>query len=137
MGLSAAEIETVKFTLKPICFQQGETIIEMGAPADDGFYLLIKGQVSVGIPLSAERYRRITTLSAGMSFGEMAVIEETTRSATVRADTDVECYAMRLDAFEQICVRYPRIEVVVLSNLARGLSRKLRQANRTISVLAQ
>jgi glutaminase len=136
-GLSATEMEAVKRTLRPVCFRQGDTIIEMGSQADDGFYLLVKGEVSVGIPLASGRHKRIATLSAGMSFGEMALIEETTRSATVRADTDIECYSMRLDAFERVSGSYPRVKVVFLANLARSLSRKLRQANRTISVLAQ
>jgi glutaminase len=136
-GLSTTELAAVQSTLRPVCFRRGETIIEIGAEPADGFYLLISGEVSVGIPLASGRYKRIATLSAGMSFGEMAVIEDTTRSATVRADTDVECYVMRLDAFERVSMRHPGIKVALLANLARSLSKKLRQANRTISVLAQ
>jgi glutaminase len=109
----------------------------MGAKAEDGFFLLVEGEVSVGISLASGRQKRIATLSAGMSFGAMAVIEETARSATIRADTGIECYSMRLDAFERISGVHPRIKVVFLANLARSLSWKLRQANRTISVVAQ
>jgi len=109
----------------------------MGGRPDDGFFLLVKGEVSIVIPLASGRQKRVAALSAGMTFGEMAIIEETTRSATVLADTDVECLVLRLKDFDRVSDLYPRIKVVFLANLARSLSSKLRKANRTISVLAQ
>jgi glutaminase len=137
VGLSEAELKAINQNLGVVRFKKGETIIERGDEARDGFYLLVEGEVSVVIPLSTGRPKRIATLSAGMTFGEMAVIDENPRSATVVADTDAECYVMRLKDFERLSQRYPRIKVVFLANLARSLSSKLRKANRTISALAQ
>jgi glutaminase len=52
----------------------------------------------------------------------------------VTADTEVECDLLRVEDFERLGVGHPGIKIKLLRNLAVGLSRKLRKANREISV---
>ena len=69
-----------------------------------------------------------------MAFGEMAVLDGAPRSAVVTADTEVECDLLRLEDFEKLSETQPQIKIALLRNIALGLSRKLRKANREISV---
>lgn len=70
-------------------------IIASGEQSDDRLFLLLAGEVSVILPLSDGTRQRVATLSAGMTFGEMAVLGHTPRSATVYADTDAECWVLQ------------------------------------------
>jgi len=56
------------------------------------------------------------------------------RSAVVTADTEVECDLLKVEDFEKLGETHPHITIVILRNLALSLSRKLRKANREISV---
>ena len=64
----------------------------------------------------------------------MAMLDRAPRSAVVIAETEVECDLLKLDDFDRLGESHPRVEIVLLRNLALSLSRKLRKANREMSV---
>ena len=132
-GLDASEMAVVQTMLDRRTFRSGEVIVEFGAPAGELFFLA-RGCASVTIPLPGGVQKRLATFSPGMSFGEMAMLDRAPRSAVVSADTEVECDLLKIEDFERLGKTHPRIEIILLRNLALGLSRKLRKANREISV---
>ena len=69
-----------------------------------------------------------------MSFGEMAVIDRAPRSARIIADTEVECDLLSIDDLEQLGASHPPVQIKLLENLSLSLCRKLRKANRELSV---
>ena len=69
-----------------------------------------------------------------MVFGEMTLFDRSPRSATIIADSDVECRILTLDALDRLGVEQPGIKIKLLETLGRGLSRKLRKANVELSV---
>ena len=69
-----------------------------------------------------------------MVFGEMALFDRSPRSATIIADSEVECRILSLEALDQLGSEHPGIKIKLLENLGRGLSRKLRKANVELSV---
>jgi glutaminase len=132
-GLEPGEGATLSALLHRRQFRKDETIVEIGAPAGELFFLA-RGCASVTIPLAGGGQKRLATFSPGMAFGEMALLDRAPRSASVTADTEVECDLLMLEDFEQLGESHPRIQTVLLSNLALGLSTRLRKANREISV---
>lgn len=132
-GLKPEELAVVQSLLSRRQFRNGEVIVEFGAPARE-LYLLTKGTVSVTVMLSSYTQKRLATFSPGMAFGEMAMLDQVPRSAVVTADTEVECDTLTVEDFEGLGESHPRITNVILRNLALSLSRKLRKANREISV---
>ena len=84
----------------------------------------------------AERATRLITFTAGTIFGEVALLDDEVRSATVEADSPLVCYVLRQHAFETLSTEHPMITVKLLRNLGRVLSGRLRRANRTIYQLA-
>jgi glutaminase len=131
--LSPADLAVVQPLLQRQRFQRGEAIVRFGAPAGELFFLA-RGKVSVTVPLSNGAQKRLATFSPGMAFGEMALLDRAPRSAAVTADTEVECDLLKLEDFERLGQSHPHIQIVLLRNLARGLTRKLRKANRECSV---
>ena len=77
---------------------------------------------------------RLATLTQGMEFGEMALIEGP-RHADVWADTAVLCLELPLDEFTRFRERHPAIGERIARNLAAILSRRLIQANNKIELL--
>jgi glutaminase len=131
--LSSGEVAVVQPLLERRMFPRGEVIVQFGAPAGELFFLA-RGKVSVTVPQADGAQKRLATFSAGMAFGEMAMLDRAPRSAAVTADTEVECDLLKLDDFERLGQSHPHIHIALLRNLARGLSRKLRKANRESSV---
>ncbi|MCU0843197.1 MAG: hypothetical protein MUC79_15995, partial [Thiobacillaceae bacterium] len=72
----------------------------------------------------------------GMNFGEMVLLGQTTRSASVYADTEVKCQILDADAFNQLASQTPQLKILLLENLARDMATKLRRATQWISALA-
>ena len=133
-GLTPDELVIVSGLLQGRSYQQGETIINVGHEAGHLFFLAC-GNVSVVIPLPSGRPKRLATFSAGMAFGEMAVIDRAPRSAMIQADTEVECDLLALEDLTRLGETHPAIKIKLLHNLSLGLCRKLRKANREIGIL--
>src|SRR6266850_6535197 len=131
---AANELTIVVALLKRRIYQGGETIIQVGDEARHLFFLA-RGTVSVIITLPSDRPKRLATFSAGMAFGEMAVIDRAPRSAMIQADTEVECDLLALEDLTQLGESHPVIKIKLLQNLSLGLCRKLRKANREIGIL--
>jgi CRP-like cAMP-binding protein len=76
------------------------------------------------------------TFSAGAVFGEFALLDQQPRSATVRADSTLDCWILSVEEFNRLRDEEPLCAIKLLANLGRELSLRLRGANQTIRVLA-
>jgi glutaminase len=131
---TADELAVVSALLKRRVYQKDQTIIHIGEEARHLLFLA-RGLVSVLIPLSSGSFKRLATFTAGMVFGEMALIDRAPRSAIIRADSDVECDVLEMDDLARLGETHPAIKIKLLQNLCLGLCRKLRKANREMSIL--
>jgi nitroimidazol reductase NimA-like FMN-containing flavoprotein (pyridoxamine 5'-phosphate oxidase superfamily) len=98
--LPAEEIENVATKLQTMQVDAGDVIVRQGAPADK-FFIIVEGEVEVVHDQDGEA-RRVATLSDGQFFGEMAILRDTPRSATVRATSPTTIFAMERDAFRSL-----------------------------------
>jgi MFS family permease len=89
--LPPSALEALAAALQPVRFAAGTEIVRAGDPGDR-FYLLTGGEVDVDADPPA-------TLGPGDFFGEIALLRGTPRTATVRARTHVEGYALDGAAF--------------------------------------
>jgi glutaminase len=134
-NLSPEEIAQLVPLLRRKSFDPGEVIIQAGAPARELFFLA-RGHVSVFLSLASGARKRLATFSPGMAFGEMAIIEQAPRSATVLADTLVECDLLLLDDFADLNHSHPQIKIKLLENLSRVLSSRLREARQELQLFS-
>jgi len=79
-------------------FAPGEILVHEGDVGDE-MYFLTKGQAEV---LRGDPAERLTVLREGAFFGELAILKDAPRAATIRALTDVEVYALRRDGVLQL-----------------------------------
>jgi CRP-like cAMP-binding protein len=116
--LSRAEVEQIALLFKERRFAAGDTIVKEGA---DGaaFFLIDSGEATVSVA-GAER----ANLKAGDYFGEIALIDEGTRSATITATSELVCFGLTFWEFRPLVVENGAIGWKLL----QSLSKKLRAA---------
>jgi len=100
-------------------FVQGEAITRQGAEAH-WLYLISKGNAEVRVSLDGSTgSERVAELHEGDFFGEMGLMTGEPRTATVTALTDVECYRLDKEAFNETLQRRPEIAEDISHILAK------------------
>jgi HlyB family type I secretion system ABC transporter len=92
----------------PVTFTFGETIVREGDPAD-AFYVLASGKARIVKRSEQGEEIPLDTLRPGDAFGEMGLLEHSTRTATVRASTDVRALRLDKSVFEALVSQSPKI----------------------------
>jgi glutaminase len=118
-GLDAGDVARLERLVVRREFEPGASIVRKGDAADALFFL-VRGEVSVVVGLADGGFKRLSTLSPGMGFGESALIAGGVRSADVRADTAVECYALSSQRFAALECERPTLMIRLLINLLRS-----------------
>ena len=113
--LERRELDDVAASLREREFSQGETVLSEGR-AGVGFFVIESGQATVSVH-GDER----GTLGPGDYFGEVALIDEGARSATVTADGNLRCYGMTSWEFRPLVEANGTIAWKLLQALARKL----------------
>jgi len=135
-GVSKALLQRVEAMTRSERFTAGDQILITGQAGDGRVFFVQSGQVSILVPLGDGAHQRIASLGPGMEFGEMALLGQTTRSASVHADTDVTCLILEAADLDRLSKQVPELKIALLENLARDMANKLRGANQWISALA-
>ncbi|MCP3944321.1 MAG: cyclic nucleotide-binding domain-containing protein [Desulfobacteraceae bacterium] len=113
-------------------FKKGEVIFLEGDKSRE-LYILLKGSVSIKIKVQEDnRLRRLITISPGVSFGEIALLDESFRSAGAWADRDSELLCLSNESFDQLCHHESEIAIKMLRNISLEFSRTLRRLTREI-----
>ncbi|MEO0261743.1 MAG: cyclic nucleotide-binding domain-containing protein [candidate division WOR-3 bacterium] len=112
-------------------FKKGRIIFFEG---DKGkiLYIIKSGKVSVIKKDSEGKERIMAILSEGDFIGEMALIEESERSATCKAEEDTELLLFTKRAFDEIMENNPKIACIILREITKVLSRRLRETTEKI-----
>jgi SulP family sulfate permease len=118
-------------------YQQGDVIIKQGDRNRD-LFLLARGTVSAKLPLRNKGHgRRLNSINAGVSFGEIAMFDNKPRSVDVVADEDVKIYRLPYRHFRMLQKQEPLITNKLVMNMALILSTRLRSSTEEIKVLLE
>lgn len=123
-GLSQEQVVRLVAILEPADFDADTTIFREGEPGNEAF-LLLKGQVAVEMDGQV-----VGQVDQGEVLGEVALLSGSDHSATARTAGPVSAAVLRLDALQELVRRRPDVGVILYRNLAQGLGRKLRRADR-------
>ncbi|MBI5277681.1 MAG: SLC26A/SulP transporter family protein [Burkholderiales bacterium] len=135
-NLDANEVATLEQALELRTYTKGEAVFREDDTSRD-LYLIARGSASVHLRLpGTERETRLMTFSPGTVFGELALLDNAARSATVEADGDLVCYVLPHSVFEALAQSDPTVAMKVLAGIGRELAYRLRYASRTIYQLA-
>ncbi len=133
-GMAAADLALLESLVERRVYEPGTSIVRRGDPADAIFFLMA-GEVSVIVELVPGGAKRLSTLSAGMGFGETALTAGGQRTADVRADMPVECLVLGVDAFDRLETTRPSLMIRLLRNLLHSATRTTRRLTREVAAL--
>lgn len=134
--MDEAELAPVIAVLARRTYGKGDVIFREGEAGRE-LYIIAQGTASVRLRLpGTDRTARLVTFAPGTVFGELALLDDEVRSATVEADEELVCYVLSHASFVQLTQHHPTAAIKLLGNLGRELSSRLRRANRTIYQLA-
>jgi len=131
-GINDQQMMCLAQLLRPERLAQGAYLFHQGDAADRLFFIR-QGQVEVLNRLSDETEVRLALRQEGDSIGEMAMIDMQCRSATVRALEPVELLSIRYRDLSDLYQRDPQLYTLILMNLARELSRRLRSMDAAVA----
>ncbi|MBP7310406.1 MAG: cyclic nucleotide-binding domain-containing protein [Candidatus Cloacimonetes bacterium] len=125
-GLKEEVVEDFTRDLERIQYPKGKAIISEDDNGSMLFYIC-KGKVEInkGLNNVETPFAQLSILTPGEVFGEIGIIDEGPRSASVVALEDVELLVMPRDAFMNLTFNYP----VVMFNLMRTVTGRLRDTN--------
>jgi CRP/FNR family transcriptional regulator, cyclic AMP receptor protein len=119
-GLGRRELERVASSMKERRFQKGDTLTTEGR-GGVGFFVIEEGEADVTVH-GDERAK----LGPGDYFGEIALITESDRTATITAETDMRCYGMTMWDFRPLV----ETNASIAWNMLQQLAQKLRESER-------
>jgi CRP/FNR family transcriptional regulator, cyclic AMP receptor protein len=114
-GLDDDQLTRLADRFQERSFPEGTTVVEEGATGTS-FFVIGEGNasVSVGGELRA-------SLGPGDYFGEMAIVDDGVRSASVTAATDLRSYFLAPWEFRPFLEEHPEAALKLLATLARRL----------------
>jgi len=123
-GASPAQLAALSALLRQESLPAGSVLCREGELATC-IWLIRAGAISVRLRTGPHE-RRIAAYGAGTTIGEMAVIENKPRSATLIADEPVTLYVLSLAAYRMISSEQPDLAALLFRNISRDLSARLR-----------
>jgi pyruvate phosphate dikinase-like enzyme/cyclic nucleotide-binding protein len=117
-NMSPRDVEAIAAMFKERRFAAGETVMKEGA-GGAAFFVIESGEATVTIG-----GRQRTTLTKGDYFGEVALIDEGARSATITASSELVCYGLTYWEFRPLVQQ----NATIAWNLLQTLAKRLRSA---------
>jgi CRP-like cAMP-binding protein len=120
-GIEPSRLKLLAFTSERISFAAGQKFFSQG-DASDAAYVILDGKAEVVLD-SKDGPFKVAELGRNALVGEMGILSDTPRSATiVAADA---CSALRIDkrVFLDLLTQFPQMSIAVMRELANRLER--------------
>jgi CRP/FNR family cyclic AMP-dependent transcriptional regulator len=115
-GCSVKELGQIAMLADELFQPEGTTLISEGSKGRE-FFVLVDGTVDV-----RRNGRKLNSLGAGSFFGEIALVAETPRTATVTATSAVRLLVITGQAFQRLLGETPAIQAKVMAALAERVA---------------
>jgi hypothetical protein len=119
-GLSASELAAIASVTEEMEIAKDEDVIRQNSIGET-VYLIIDGQVSVIMEKEDGTRSVIDQMDSGAAFGEMALIDNSPRSATIRTITPCRFLMLHKQEFKETAMEFPRIALQICSVLSQRI----------------
>src|SRR4051812_21694704 len=114
-GLSKKELAQLAQVSEDLEVPAGKALCKEGEIGDE-FFVIVEGDAEV-----TKDGKTLATRTGGEFFGEIALLQDSPRTATVTAQTPLRFFVLTRKAFRQLIRENPGVETKVLEALARRL----------------
>ena len=130
MGCSIETLYAISAKLHKVHFAHDEVVFVEGS-LGDSMYLIESGQVKVSVNTgSGQQERVINYLGPGNFFGEMALLLDQRRSATLTVTIDADFWMLRKADMDELLVDHPEIALQITKELSRRLTDVVTESSR-------
>jgi CRP/FNR family transcriptional regulator, cyclic AMP receptor protein len=109
------ELRRIAALVDEIECPEGRVLAREGQPGSE-FFVVVKGSAT-----ARRRGRKIATIGPGSFFGELALLDQGPRAATVTADTDMQLLVLTSRAFSSLLNDVPSVSRRILCGMAERL----------------
>ncbi len=134
-SLNAGQLKSLARKVQVINLPSGETLFREG-DVGDTLYFILRGECRVVKEDELGNEMPLATVSSGRILGEMAIVDHSPRSASVRATEGTSLLALDRETFDSMTDSRPDIAVEILRNIARLLSLNLRNTSGRLTSVA-
>ena len=111
------ELAQIASLVDEVEVSEGTVLTKEGGPGRE-FFAIIDGQADVTL-----RKKKLATLGPGQFFGEMSLLDQGPRAATVTAASDMRLYVLDARSFSTLLDKHPAVARKIL----RGMAQRLRE----------
>lgn len=116
--LGDRQLKKLASSFRERTFEPGTTIVREGEMSGVGFFVVTDGEASVSVGGD-----ELSTLTAGDHFGELALVSEAERTATVTAKTELRCLEIAFWDFRDFAHANPDVTWKLLQQVVTTLQR--------------
>jgi ATP-binding cassette subfamily B protein len=120
-AISIEDLATVADQFASEYYAANETIFAQG-DSGDHFYMLVRGQVAVMVADAGGRERQIEILEDGDHFGEMALLTDKPRNASIKTLTPCVVISLGRRQFERLVEEFPAMQPAIDQRMARSVA---------------
>lgn len=125
--VDAAKLKLLAFTSERLEFAEGEILFEQGDSGTSA-YIVLEGEAEVLIEGGGGQGPiKVATLGQNDIIGEIAMLTDVPRTATIRAGTRLVALKISKDVFLRLVRDFPEMGVEIMRELARRLNETTRQ----------
>jgi CRP-like cAMP-binding protein len=125
-GLSDGELAQLAQHCKMVSYPAGKIICSEGEKGCE-IFVLARGKASVVVNRGTKKETKIGMISQGEIFGEMSIIEDVPRNASLITDVASKLVVINRKEFDNLLNKNSHLGKIVMHNIALGLSKKLRR----------
>jgi CRP-like cAMP-binding protein len=129
--LTPRQLKRLAKTVKQREYRPGIEVVKEGTMSGVGFFILAEGEASVTVD-----GQEVARLGPGDHFGELALISESERTATVTAVTRLRCLVIAFWDFRRFAKDNPDVSWALLQHLARLLAGERDRRSRAAALQA-
>ncbi|QIG47658.1 cyclic nucleotide-binding domain-containing protein [Nordella sp. HKS 07] len=119
-GVAPGKLKLLAFTSDRVSFDAGQTLFKQGDPGDAA-YVVLAGSADVLVNSQSGEIK-VATLEPNSIVGEIAILCDVSRTATVRANAPLETLRIRKEHFLKLLAEFPEMAVEIMRVLADRLS---------------
>jgi CRP/FNR family cyclic AMP-dependent transcriptional regulator len=134
-GLTSSALAEIASAVEEAVFHQDEIIVREGEPGNRMF-IIGTGTVEIVKNLGQSRETVLAVLSPKDFLGEMSIIDCVTRSASVRAIEETTLFALKGIDLYHLFEKHPDQYAIVILNIARDISRRLRALDERFAAIS-
>jgi CRP-like cAMP-binding protein len=120
-GVAPAKLKLLAFASDRVSYRPGEIVFRQGDPGDAA-YVILEGKADILAEATGGQIK-IAELFDNAIVGEIAILCDVSRTATVKAASPLEALRIRKDDFLKLLADYPDMMFEILRSLAQRLTR--------------